>query len=105
MKNSIHSWIHTSKDTWNLEEEVLEKKTFGQCWGQLGGLNPTQENTQDWLELDEEHPEFQLLTEEEIAAMIFLFIFISTTSLHFAFICFIFIVLQGYLLSLFWIIA
>jgi hypothetical protein len=30
-----------------------------------------QENIQDWLELDEGVPGFQLLTEEEIAAVIF----------------------------------
>jgi hypothetical protein len=38
------------------------------------------ETTQDWLQLDEGDPGFQLLTEEEIAAVIFfLFSFISTT--------------------------
>jgi hypothetical protein len=36
----------------------------------------TQENMQDWLQLDEGEPEFRLLTEEEIAVVI---IFISTT--------------------------
>jgi hypothetical protein len=34
----------------------------------------TQENIQDWLELDEGDPGFQLLTEEEIAAVIFLYL-------------------------------
>jgi hypothetical protein len=39
-----------------------------------------QENIQDWLELDEGDPGFQLQTEEEIAVVIFfLFLFISTT--------------------------
>jgi hypothetical protein len=38
------------------------------------------ETTQDWLQLDEGDPGFQLLTEEEIAAVIyFVFISISTT--------------------------
>jgi hypothetical protein len=37
----------------------------------------TQENIQDWLELDEVGPEFQYLTEEGIATL--LFICISTT--------------------------
>jgi hypothetical protein len=32
------------------------------------------ETTQDWLQLDEGDPGFQLLTEEEIAAVIFIFI-------------------------------
>jgi hypothetical protein len=43
-----------------------------------GETETTQGNIQDWLQLDEEDPGFQLLTEEEIAAVIFLFIFIST---------------------------
>jgi hypothetical protein len=49
------------------------------------------EITQDWLQLAERDPGFQLLTEEEIAAVIFLlFICISTTPilLKFQFICF-----------------
>jgi hypothetical protein len=45
-----------------------------------GGTETTRENIQDWLQLDEGDPGFQLLTEEEIAAVIyFLFIFISST--------------------------
>jgi hypothetical protein len=44
-----------------------------------GETETTQENIQDWLELDEGDPGFQLLAEEEItAANFFLFIFIST---------------------------
>jgi uncharacterized protein YehS (DUF1456 family) len=44
-----------------------------------GETETTQENIQDWLELDGRDPGFQLLTQEEIAAMIqFLVIFIST---------------------------
>jgi hypothetical protein len=31
----------------------------------------TQENIQDWLQLGEGKPDFQLLTEEEISAVIF----------------------------------
>jgi hypothetical protein len=38
-----------------------------------GETGTTQENTQVWLELDEGDPGFQLLTEEEIAAVIFLY--------------------------------
>jgi hypothetical protein len=42
-------------------------------------IETTQENIQDWFELDEEDHGFQLLTEEEIAAVIFFsFIFIIT---------------------------
>jgi hypothetical protein len=45
-----------------------------------GDTETTQENIQDWLQLVEGDPGFQLLTEEEIAAVTFLlFIFISTT--------------------------
>jgi hypothetical protein len=39
-----------------------------------GGTETTQENIQDWFELDQGDPGFQLLTEEEIAAVIFSFI-------------------------------
>jgi hypothetical protein len=38
----------------------------------------TRENIQDWLELDEGDPGFKLLTEVEIAAVIFLNLFSST---------------------------
>jgi hypothetical protein len=44
-----------------------------------GETETTQENIQDWLQLDEGDPGFQFLTEQEIAAVIYLFIFISTT--------------------------
>jgi hypothetical protein len=46
-----------------------------------GETEITQENIQDWLELDEGDPGYQLLTEEEIAVVIyfFAFIFISAT--------------------------
>jgi hypothetical protein len=56
-----------------------------------GETETTQENIQDWLELDEGVPRFQLLTEEEIAAVIFLYLFSSPLPmlLHFSFICFI----------------
>jgi hypothetical protein len=44
-----------------------------------GETETMQENIQDWLELDEGDPGFQFMTEKEIAAVIFLFIFRSTT--------------------------
>jgi hypothetical protein len=37
----------------------------------VGETETTQENIQDWLELDEGDPGFQLLREEEIAEVIF----------------------------------
>jgi uncharacterized protein YehS (DUF1456 family) len=36
-----------------------------------GETETTQENIKDWLKLDEGDPGFQLLTEEEIAAVTF----------------------------------
>jgi hypothetical protein len=36
-----------------------------------GDTETTQENIQDWLQLDEGDPGFQFLTEEEIAALIY----------------------------------
>jgi hypothetical protein len=44
-----------------------------------GETETAQENIQDWLQLDERDPGFQLLIEEEIAAVIYIFIFIRTT--------------------------
>jgi hypothetical protein len=42
-----------------------------------GETETTEENIQDWLELDEEDPEFQFLTEEETAAVIYFYLFSS----------------------------
>jgi hypothetical protein len=39
----------------------------------------TQENIRDWLKVDEGDPGFQLLTEEEIPAVLFLFLIIFIT--------------------------
>jgi uncharacterized protein YehS (DUF1456 family) len=41
-----------------------------------GETETTQENIQDWLQLDEGDPGFQLLTEEEISAVIPVFIYL-----------------------------
>jgi hypothetical protein len=40
-----------------------------------GETETTQENVQDWLDLEEGDPGFQFLTEEEIAAVIIFFIY------------------------------
>jgi hypothetical protein len=40
-----------------------------------GETDTTQGNIRDWLELDEGDPGFQLLTEEEIAAVILPYLF------------------------------
>jgi hypothetical protein len=56
-----------------------------------GETETTQEYIEDWLQLDEGDPGFQLLTEEEIAAVTFVFNLFSSALpilLHFQFICF-----------------
>jgi hypothetical protein len=55
-----------------------------------GETETTQENIQDWLELDEGDPGFQLLPEEEIAAVIFFYLFSRALPivLNFPCICF-----------------
>jgi hypothetical protein len=40
-----------------------------------GGTETMQENIQDWLEVDERDPGFQLLAEEDISAEIYFFIY------------------------------
>jgi hypothetical protein len=40
-----------------------------------GETESTQENIQNWFQLDEADPEFQLLIEKEIAAVIFICLF------------------------------
>jgi hypothetical protein len=72
--------------------------------GAAGETEIKQGNIQNWLQLDEGGPGFQLVTEEEIAAVMFLlFIFSSAlpTLLNFPVICFInfLFVFQSYILS------
>jgi hypothetical protein len=43
-----------------------------------GGSESTQGNIQDWLQLDEGDPGFQLLTEEEIGAVILFYYLLSS---------------------------
>jgi hypothetical protein len=64
MRNSVHS-----------RARGLEQEEFQTVLRAAGGTETSQENIQDWLQLDERNPGFQLLTEEEIAAVIFLFIY------------------------------
>jgi hypothetical protein len=49
----------------------FEQEDFQTVLRAAGETETTQENIQDWLELDEGDPGFQLLTKEEIAAVIF----------------------------------
>jgi hypothetical protein len=55
-----------------------------------GETETAQENIQDWLELGKGGPEYQFLTEEEIAAVIYFYLFSSALSIlsHFPFVCF-----------------
>jgi hypothetical protein len=57
----------------------LEQEGFQTVLRTAAETVTTQGNIQDWLELDEGAPGFQLLTEEEITAVIFFIHFISTT--------------------------
>jgi hypothetical protein len=92
MENCVDSCVHTLKDTWDLGKEGLEQENFQSVLRAAGETETTQENIQNWLELDEGDPGFQLLIEEEIAAVIFFFhLFSSALSvlLNFPFICFV----------------
>jgi hypothetical protein len=53
-----------------------------------GRTETMRENIQDWLELDEGDPGFQLLTKKETAAVIYLFSSALPILLNFQFICF-----------------
>jgi hypothetical protein len=56
-----------------------------------GETETRQENVRDWLELDEGVPGFQLLTEEEIAAVIFsYYLFLSALCILLNFLLFVF---------------
>jgi hypothetical protein len=48
-----------------------------------GETETTQENIQDWLQLDEGDPGFQPLTEEETAAVIFFFVYFHQHYLYY----------------------
>jgi hypothetical protein len=68
----------------------LEQEDFQTVLRAAGETETTQESIQDWLQLDEGGPGFQLLTEEEIAAVIFSYSFSSAPLpilLNFPFIC------------------
>jgi hypothetical protein len=52
----------------DIDFERLEQEEFQTVLKAAGGTETTQGHIQDWLELDEGDPGFQLLTEEEIAA-------------------------------------
>jgi hypothetical protein len=77
---SLSKYDNTLEDTWDLGARGIKARGLSDCVeGSWRESETTQENMQDWLELDEGNRRFQLLTEEKIAAMYALFIFISTT--------------------------
>jgi hypothetical protein len=51
---------------------IYEQGDFQIVLRAAGATEATQENIQTWLELDEGDPGFQLRTEKEIAAVIFI---------------------------------
>jgi hypothetical protein len=62
------------------KQERLEQEDFQTELRAAGETETTQENIQDWFELDEGDVGFQLLTVEEFTAVFyFLFIFACTT--------------------------
>jgi hypothetical protein len=80
-KNSDHRWVRALKDTWDLGARGIRARGLSGC---------VEDSRRDWnharkypryLELDEGDPGFQLLTGEEIAAVIYFlfFYFINTT--------------------------
>jgi hypothetical protein len=60
----------------------IRARGLSDCVRTAGETETMQENIQDWLELDEGDPGFQLLTEEEIAAVIF-FIYFNQQCLYY----------------------
>jgi hypothetical protein len=87
---------------------IYKKEHFQAVLRAAGETETTQENIQDWLELDEEYPGFQLLTEDEtVAVVFFLPIFSSALPmlLNFPFICFFFCLSVLSFASLIWIIG
>jgi hypothetical protein len=67
--------LSTLKATWDLGRQMsdsafqgLKQEDFQTVLRAAGETETAQENTEDWLELGEGDPGFQLLTEEEIAA-------------------------------------
>jgi hypothetical protein len=57
----------------------LSQEDFQTVLRAAGETETTQGNFQDWFELDEGDREFQILTEEEIATVIFLLIMFIRT--------------------------
>jgi hypothetical protein len=63
------------KDMCHLGARGIKQEDLQTVLREAGEAETMQENIQDWLELDEGDPGFQLLTEEEIAAVIFPYLY------------------------------
>jgi hypothetical protein len=63
-------------------QEALEQEDFQTLLRAAGKTETTQENIQDWFQLVEEGPGFQLLSEEDISALIY-FIYFHPRYLHY----------------------
>jgi hypothetical protein len=63
-----------------------------------GDTETAQENIQNWFELDEGDPRYQLLTEKEIVALIFCHQHYLDCKIFHLFVFYIFFVFYGYLL-------
>jgi hypothetical protein len=61
LDRNMNSFVHSG---------IYEQEGFHTVLKAARKTETTQENIQDWLELDEGDPRFQLLTEEEIATVI-----------------------------------
>jgi hypothetical protein len=57
------------------EPDGLQQEDFQTVLRAAGETKTTQQNIRDWLQLDKGGPVFQLLTEGEIAAVIFFIYF------------------------------
>jgi hypothetical protein len=80
-------------------QEGLEQEDFQTALRTRGETETTQENIEDWLELDEGDPGFHLLTEELIAAVIHFFSSALSILLNIRCICFLdFLVFQRFFL-------
>jgi hypothetical protein len=71
IKNSVHSWVHTLKDTWDERTKEVKVRRFQTVLWAPEEIETTQGNIQDMLLLYGGHLRFELLRVEGIAAVIF----------------------------------
>jgi hypothetical protein len=73
MKYALCSRVHT----------LEEHEDFQTVLRAGGETETTQENIQDWLELDEGDPGFQLLIKDKIAVVIYFYLFSSALYIYY----------------------